>query len=92
MSVEDFQGREGSFNYLGKMEGGNVMKRERCEFSVALRKEEIEDDFLKMKGMKPPRRPKKRAKYIQRQLDSVFPGLGLSEITPELYKIDIEKT
>ncbi|KAJ6802589.1 uncharacterized protein M6B38_191935 [Iris pallida] len=68
--------------------GGGGGGGERSKFSVGLSKEEIEEDFVKMKGSKPPRRPKKRAKYIQKQLDSVFPGLWLSEITADLYKID----
>ncbi|KAK8958202.1 hypothetical protein KSP40_PGU022690 [Platanthera guangdongensis] len=41
----------------------------RRKFSIALSREEIEEDFLVAKGAKPPRRPKKRAKYVQRQLD-----------------------
>lgn len=44
-------------------------KIERPRFSISLTREEIESDFLKMTGMKPPRRPKKRPKAIQRQLD-----------------------
>ncbi|XP_020266137.1 uncharacterized protein LOC109841592, partial [Asparagus officinalis] len=77
---------------LAKRERSEGEKGERCKFAVALTREEIEQDFLNMKGSKPPRRPKKRAKYIQRQLDSFFPGLWLSEITPDLYKIEVEKT
>lgn len=52
-----------------KRERSEGEKAERCKFAVALTREEIEQDFLNMKGSKPPRRPKKRAKYIQRQLD-----------------------
>lgn len=64
---------------------GEIRKREK--FSVALSKREIEEDFLAFTGHKPPRRPKKRAKIVQRQLDTLFPGLWLTEITPELYKV-----
>ncbi|CAL9075591.1 unnamed protein product [Musa textilis] len=60
---------------------------EMAKFSISLSRAEIEDDFFAIKGTKPPRRPKKRAKIIQRELDSLFPGLWLSEITPETYKI-----
>ncbi|ONK81722.1 uncharacterized protein A4U43_C01F32220 [Asparagus officinalis] len=82
----------GNLVKLGRSEEEERNRGERCKFSVALKREEIEEDFVKMKGSKPPRRPKKRAKYVQRQLDSLFPGLWLSEITADLYKIDVEKT
>ncbi|KAG0491003.1 hypothetical protein HPP92_007866 [Vanilla planifolia] len=62
-------------------------KGERRKFSVALTREEIEEDFLAMKGTKPPRRPKKRAKHFQRQIDALLPGSLLSEVTSDLYKI-----
>lgn len=44
-------------------------KGKRQKFAIALSREEIEEDFLAAKGAKPPRRPKKRPKYLQRQLD-----------------------
>ena len=50
----------------GAGEGG------RAKFSVALSKQEIEDDFVKMMGRRPPRKPKKRPRYVQRQLDVSF--------------------
>ncbi|XP_075507062.1 uncharacterized protein LOC142543591 [Primulina tabacum] len=65
-------------------------KRKREKFSVALSKREIEEDFLTFTGHKPLRRPKKRAKNVLRQLDTLFPGLWLTEITPELYKVSGE--
>nr|XP_010907004.1 uncharacterized protein LOC105033783 [Elaeis guineensis] len=67
---------------------GVLEEGERRKFSVSLTSEEVEQDFLALKGTKPPRRPKKRAKIVQKQLDSIFPGLWLSEITPDLYKVD----
>lgn len=63
-------------------------KKERAKFSMSLSKEEVSDDFLAMIGTRPPRRPKKRAKIVQKHLDFVFPGLWLSEITPDTYKVD----
>lgn len=66
----------------GAVEGG------RAKFSVALSKQEIEDDFVKMMGRRPPRKPKKRPRYVQRQLDTLFPGLWLSEITADMYKVN----
>ncbi|KAJ8630694.1 hypothetical protein MRB53_024017 [Persea americana] len=65
-----------------------VEKKEKMKFSVPLSREEIEEDFFIITGSRPPRRPKKRAKMIQRQLDEVFPGLWLSEVTPDTYKVD----
>ncbi|PIN26086.1 hypothetical protein CDL12_01154 [Handroanthus impetiginosus] len=62
-------------------------KRERPKFSVALSKGEIEEDFFAMVGHRPARRPKKRAKIIQRELDTLFPGLWLTEVTPDMYKV-----
>ncbi|XP_077242872.1 uncharacterized protein LOC143883406 [Tasmannia lanceolata] len=62
-------------------------KKERRKFSVSLSRDEIEEDFFSMAGSRPSRRPKKRAKIIQRQLDACFPGLWLTEITPDSYKV-----
>lgn len=44
-------------------------KRERAKFSVPLSKKEIEEDFMAMLGHRPPRRPKKRPRNVQRQID-----------------------
>ncbi|PKU68955.1 uncharacterized protein LOC110111882 [Dendrobium catenatum] len=72
-----------------RLEGFDMTEKgERPKFSIALSREEIEEDFLAAKGTKPPRRPKKRAKYLQRQLDALFPGAFLSEVTSDLYKIE----
>lgn len=60
-------------------------KRERPKFSVALSREEIVGDFEAMVGKRPPRRPKKRAKLVQRQLDALFPGFWLTEVTLDSY-------
>ncbi|KAG2669213.1 hypothetical protein I3843_14G023700 [Carya illinoinensis] len=56
---------------------------------IALSKEEIEEDIFMLTGSKPARRPKKRAKTVQKQLDSVFPGLWLTSITPESYNVSV---
>lgn len=42
---------------------------EKNKFSVSLSKEEVEQDFWALVGTKPPRRPKKKPKLVQRQLD-----------------------
>lgn len=39
---------------------------------VPLKREEIEEDFLMMAGIKPARRPKKRPKAVQKELDVSF--------------------
>lgn len=43
-------------------------------FSVALTRQEIDADFVAITGRKPPRRHKKRAKSIQRQIEVRTPG------------------
>lgn len=67
--------------------GEEVEKRWRDKFTVALSKNAIEEDFMTMVNHRPPRRPKKRLKIIQKQLDMLFPGLWLTEITPDMYKV-----
>lgn len=62
-------------------------KRERAKLSVPLSKRDIEEDFYAMVGHRPPRRPKKRARIVQKQLDTLFPGLWLTEVTPDMYKV-----
>ncbi|TVU20361.1 hypothetical protein EJB05_36568, partial [Eragrostis curvula] len=57
-------------------------------FSVALTKEEIAEDFLAIRGARPPRRPKKRPRVVQRQLDMLYPGLSLADVTLDSYKIE----
>ncbi|CAK7349705.1 unnamed protein product [Dovyalis caffra] len=61
--------------------------KEKVKFSVPLSKREIEEDFLEMVRIRPPRRPKKRPRIVQKYLDSIFPGLWLAEITPDSYKV-----
>ncbi|XP_054821916.1 uncharacterized protein LOC129320472 [Prosopis cineraria] len=65
----------------------SVAKNEKTKFSVSLSKEDVEEDFLAMVGTRPPRRPKKRPRIVQRQLDTLFPGLWLTEVTAESYKV-----
>ncbi|KAJ8455987.1 hypothetical protein OPV22_034903 [Ensete ventricosum] len=71
-----------------KRKSGGSENGERQKFSVALSRNEIEQDIWAIKGRKPPLRPKKRLRIVQRQLDLLFPGLWLSEVTPETYRID----
>ncbi|MBA0866961.1 hypothetical protein Goshw_026029 [Gossypium schwendimanii] len=62
-------------------------KRARPKFSVPLSKKEIEEDFMVMVGRRPRKRPKKRARYVQRELDSLFPGFQLTEVRVDSYKV-----
>lgn len=49
--------------------GGEKKEKRKLSISVALSKEEIEEDIFALTGSKPARRPKKRAKNVQRQVD-----------------------
>ncbi|XP_022756952.1 uncharacterized protein LOC111304565 [Durio zibethinus] len=62
-------------------------KEKKQKFSISLSREEIDDDIFAMTGSKASRRPKKRAKNVQKQLDYVFPGLWLASITPDCYRV-----
>lgn len=94
---------------------GSGEKRERGKFSVSLSRQEIEEDFMAMTGQRLPRRPKKRTKTLQKELDvskltrsferfnscvnfgcntnvnwylqMFFPGLWLTEVNAETYKV-----
>ena len=46
-----------------------VNENEKVKFSVSLSKEEVEEDFWALVGTRPPRRPKKRSRIVQRQLN-----------------------
>ncbi|KAJ1690710.1 hypothetical protein LUZ63_014865 [Rhynchospora breviuscula] len=60
---------------------------ERRVFCVTLLREEIEEDIYAMKGTRPARRPRKRTRGLQRQLDMLFPGCYLNEVTLDTYKV-----
>ncbi|TVU35483.1 hypothetical protein EJB05_17374, partial [Eragrostis curvula] len=63
---------------------------DRAPFAVALTPEEVEDDVYALTGARPRRRPRKRPRVVQRQLDTLFPGLWLTEITADAYKVHDE--
>ncbi|XP_071718353.1 uncharacterized protein [Rutidosis leptorrhynchoides] len=63
------------------------MTLKRTKFSISLTRDEIEEDLFSITGLKPSRRPKKRSKTVQRQLDTLFPGLWLGSITVDTYKV-----
>jgi hypothetical protein len=49
--------------------GKEKEKEKKVRFSIPLTKVEIEEDIYSLTGSKPARRPKKRAKHVQKQLD-----------------------
>ncbi|KAA8529133.1 hypothetical protein F0562_034068 [Nyssa sinensis] len=51
-------------------------KKERAKFSVPVSRREVEEDFMAMMGQRPPRRPKKRPKIVQKQLDTLSRACG----------------
>ncbi|KAL8264175.1 hypothetical protein R6Q59_022305 [Mikania micrantha] len=61
------------------------------KFVIGLTNKEKEEDFLAIKGSKLPQRPKKRAKFIQRTINSVIPGGWLSDLTLERYEVKEKK-
>ncbi|KAL7595447.1 uncharacterized protein LOC111880939 [Lactuca sativa] len=62
------------------------MKKKR-RLWISLSKEEIEEDVYAFTGSKPARRPKKRNKTAQKQVDNVFPGLYLVGISADSYRV-----
>nr|CAB3472343.1 unnamed protein product [Digitaria exilis] len=60
---------------------------DRPRFSATLTSEEIEEDIYAFTGARPRRRPKRRPRAVQKQLDMLFPGSWLSEITAETYRV-----
>ncbi|AQK91966.1 hypothetical protein Zm00014a_000093 [Zea mays] len=65
-------------------------RRKRAPFSVSLKAEEIEEDIYALTGSRPRRRPRKRPRAVQRHVDSLFPGLWLTEITADAYRVPDE--
>ncbi|KVH88095.1 rho GTPase-activating protein gacO-like [Cynara cardunculus var. scolymus] len=65
----------------------NLGTSKKQKFSIALSRDEIEEDIFSLTGSKPSRRPKKRPRTVQRQLDTLFPGLWLGSITADSYKV-----
>ncbi|KAG6434483.1 hypothetical protein SASPL_106120 [Salvia splendens] len=74
-------------NRSGDNDGGGKKEKRKLSISIPLTKDEIEEDIFALTGSKPARRPKKRARNIQKQVDICFPGLWLVSITAESYKV-----
>ncbi|KAL4565686.1 hypothetical protein LXL04_029789 [Taraxacum kok-saghyz] len=62
------------------------MKKKR-RLWISLSKEEIEEDVYAFTGSRPARRPKKRNRTAQKQVDNVFPGLYLVGISADSYRL-----
>ncbi|CAL1408516.1 unnamed protein product [Linum trigynum] len=71
---------------LARLRGGEK-KEPRAKFTVGLSRKEIEEDFMAMIAHRPARRPKKRPRIVQKQMDTLFPGLWLGEVTVDTYKV-----
>ncbi|CAA0828995.1 Protein of unknown function (DUF1639 [Striga hermonthica] len=82
---------------VGFDDGGKYPKEENRKvvwpkLLVSLSSKEKEEDFMAMKGCKPPQRPKKRAKLIQRTILLVSPGAWLTDLCQERYEVREKKT
>ncbi|CAI9279442.1 unnamed protein product [Lactuca saligna] len=67
--------------------GTSRLQEIKTSHETNINKHEIEEDVFLLTGSKPSRRPKKRPRAIQRQLDNLFPGLWLDSITADSYKV-----
>jgi hypothetical protein len=67
-----------SLRLRGAAESQSTEKR---KFWIALSKEEIEEDVFVMTGSRPARRPRKRPKNIQKQLDVITLSLSLFDFS-----------
>lgn len=66
-------------------------KRRKLTFSVGMSKQEVEEDFKKTLGRMPRSRPKTRPAKVQKILDKLFPGMLLTEISEDAYKMPPKK-
>ncbi|KMZ56150.1 hypothetical protein ZOSMA_99G00810 [Zostera marina] len=68
--------------------GRSKMKmKKKTKFSVVLTKQEIEEDLYSMTGKRASKRPKKRPRALKTQLDQLYPGIYMSEVSPALYEV-----
>ncbi|XP_051134007.1 uncharacterized protein LOC127253440 [Andrographis paniculata] len=61
-------------------------RRAKRRLWISLSREEIEEDVYALTGGKPARRPRKWPRNVQKQLDSVFPGLYLVGVAADSYR------
>ncbi|XP_076941707.1 uncharacterized protein LOC143611384 [Bidens hawaiensis] len=93
LDAEQQQLKPTSSNNNNNINGNGIERREkgRAKFSVPLSRREMEKDFEDMGERRLPRKPKKRPKSIQNHLDTLFPGLWLTEIHADLYRVSETK-
>ncbi|CAN6843695.1 unnamed protein product [Brassica oleracea] len=58
-----------------------------AKFMSTLSKKEMEDDYMTMMGHRPPRRPKKRLRTLQKQIDLLHPAFYFTQITEDIYQV-----
>ncbi|KAI3466622.1 hypothetical protein Pfo_023285 [Paulownia fortunei] len=71
----------------GGQQNGGVERKAKRRVWISLSREEIEEDVYALTGGKPARRPRKWPKNVQKQLDSVFPGLYLVGVAADSYRV-----
>ncbi|KAK2977836.1 hypothetical protein RJ640_014582 [Escallonia rubra] len=86
-AVESTPKSKGKGKGTAASEKGKEKKPPQPKFSISLTRQEIEEDIFSLTGSKPSRRPKKRSKAVQKQLDNLFPGVWLEPATHDLYKV-----
>ncbi|CAF2138824.1 unnamed protein product, partial [Brassica napus] len=60
---------------------------EEAKFMSTLTKKEMEDDYMTMMGHRPPRRPKKRLRTLQKQIHLLHPAFYFTQITEDIYQV-----
>nr|VDC87908.1 unnamed protein product [Brassica rapa] len=60
---------------------------EEAKFMSTLTKKEMEDDYMTMMGHRPPRRPKKRLRTLQKQIDLLHPAFYFTQVTEDIYQV-----
>ncbi|KAJ7944717.1 DUF1639 family protein [Quillaja saponaria] len=76
-----------SLRLRGLSEMQSTERKEKRKLWIALSKDEIEEDIFVITGSRPSRRPRKRSKIVQKQLEGVFPGLWLVGVTADSYRV-----
>ncbi|CAH8358895.1 unnamed protein product [Eruca vesicaria subsp. sativa] len=83
--VTDCGGNQKKEGGLRIGEGENGVRRDK--FVSTLLTKEVEDDYVMMVGHRPPRRPKKRHRNVQRQINSLYPAFYFGEVTEDIYDV-----
>ncbi|KAL9262350.1 hypothetical protein AKJ16_DCAP12327 [Drosera capensis] len=94
VAMEERERKGKSVRLRGVVEGTGTERGKKQRFWIALSREEIEEDVYALTGGRPARRPRKRAKNVQKNLDvggssfdmNLFPGLWLAGVSPECYQ------